>query len=146
MSALSRRAVGLGALAAVVAAALPAHAGSYLDRAALLLEGSKKDATSLRGRMTDKELARVVQIVANARVEAASKMDVPEKVAKAHPHLLLTLTKVERAAQAAVDANYRSVVELLEAADREESVFRSALKELGFPLGRAVGGALGARP
>jgi hypothetical protein len=115
----------------------PAFAGSYLDRAALLVEGSRKDQTELRAKIMDKELAKVVRIVAEARLDAASKMDVPAQVAKAHPHLLLALTKVERAAQAAVDGNLRNVVELLETATREEGVFKAALKDLGFPLPRS---------
>jgi len=123
---------GLGLL--VVGVASTAEAGSYLDRAALLLVGSRKDQIELRLKMTDKELARVVRIVAEARLSAASNMDVPAQIAKAHPHLLLSLTKVERAAQAAIDGSYPRVVELLDAANREEGVFKSALKELGFPL------------
>lgn len=138
MSTLPRRLFLLGGAMALVSLSSPALAGSYLDRAALLLEGSKKDAEALRTKLTDKELARVILAVAGARMDAASKMDVPPQVAKAHPHLLLTLAKVERAAQAAVEGNIRSVLELLEAAAREETIFRSALKELGFPLARST--------
>jgi hypothetical protein len=130
-----RRSLVSGAFGVIaLAITRPAFAGSYLDRAALLLEGSRKDQTELRAKIMDKELAKVVRIVAEARLDAASKMDVPAQVAKAHPHLLLALTKVERAAQAAVDGNIRTVVELLGAATREEGVFKSALKDLGFPL------------
>lgn len=111
-----------------------AWAGSYLDRSALLLEANRRDAHALRDKMTDKELARVVRIVADARETAASEMDVPAAVAKAHPHLLLALAKVERAAKAALDGNYSTVVELLDTSAREETLFRAALKELGFPL------------
>ncbi len=118
----------------------PAFAGSYLDRAALLLEGSRKDGAALRGKLTDRELARVIQIVAEARLTAASKMDVPAAVAKAHPHLLLSLTKLERAANAAKDEGYRSAVEHLDAAMREDAVFRGVLKELGHPLPKASHG------
>lgn len=133
---VSRRLFVLGGATALLSLTAQAFAGSYLDRAALLLDGSKKDAEALRTKMTDKELARVILAVAGARMDAASKMDVPPQVAKAHPHLLLTLAKVERAAQSAVDGNIRSVLEFLEAAVREESIFRSALKELGFPLAK----------
>jgi hypothetical protein len=126
--------LSMAALAAISAAAGTAYAGSYLDRASLLVEGSSRDARSLRARLTDKELAKVVQIVADARSKAASKMDVPAVVAKAHPHLLLTLSRVERAATAALDGNLKGSLELLEAARREESIFRAALKEAGHPL------------
>lgn len=122
------------AAAATLAVAPRAWAGSYLDRAALLLDSSRRDAEALRAKMTDKELARVVRAVADARQEAASSMDVPPAVAKAHPHLLLTLKKVERAAQAAIDGGFRTVLEHLDGSRREETIFRSALKELGHPL------------
>ena len=136
---MKRRALLSGLLALpVVVVATPAWAGSYLDRAALLLGSSRKDAEALRKRMTDKELARVVKIVSEARQTAASKMDVPAVVAKAHPHLLLALTRVERAATSALDGNFVSVLEHLESAKTEETIFRSALKELGHPLPSAA--------
>jgi hypothetical protein len=136
---VKRRALLSGLLALPVALrATQAWAGSYLDRAALLLTSSRKDAEALRKRMTDKELARVVKIVSEARQTAASKMDVPAVVAKAHPHLLLALTRVERAATSALDGNFVSVLEHLESAKTEETIFRSALKELGHPLPSAT--------
>jgi hypothetical protein len=131
---MTRRALFVASLAFVLTTSGLAHAGSYLDRAALLLDGSRRDAQSLRARLTDKEVARVVQMVADARSRAASKMDVPSVVAKAHPHLLLSLQHVEQAAQAALDGNFKGAVELLDAAKREESVFRAALKEAGHAL------------
>ncbi len=115
-----------------------AFAGSYLDRSALLLDGSRRDAEALRAKLTDKELAKVVEAVADARQTAASKMDVPAKVAKAHPHLLLTLANVERAAQAAIEGRTTQVLEHLESSKREETIFRSTLSELGFPLPKAT--------
>jgi hypothetical protein len=118
----------------VVFATRTAFAGSYLDRASLLLSGSRKDAEALRDKMTDKELARVVRTLAEARLEAASKMDIPPAIAKAHPHLLLTFSKVERAAKAAIDGHYPTVLEQLESSKREEAIFRSLLKELGYAL------------
>jgi hypothetical protein len=126
-------------LAAAAAAALSlttseAFAGSYLDRASMLVDGSSRDARSLRARLTDKELAKVVQVVAEARSKAASKMDVPAAVAKAHPHLLLVLSHVERAANSAMGGNLKVAFEHLEGARREETIFRAALKEAGHPL------------
>jgi tRNA (cytidine/uridine-2'-O-)-methyltransferase len=98
-----------------------AFAGSYLSRASLLVNGAKRDADTLRKRMTDKELARVVQTVSKARVEVASRMEVPPSVAKAHPHLLLVLENVERAADAAMnDARRKSC-----AASSRSSAFSS---------------------
>lgn len=131
---LRRLLLSTAVLAAATAVASPGYAGSYLDRASLLIEGNARDARTLRARLTDKELARVVQIVAEARSKAASKMDVPAAVAKAHPHLLLALSRVERAAAAALEGNYKSALEHIEAASREETIFRAALKEAGHPL------------
>ena len=90
-----RRALVLGLAGLPIAfVTTEARAGSYLDRAAMLIHGSSRDAAILRDKITDKELARVVRAVAEARQTAASNMDVPAVVAKAHPHLLLTLSKV----------------------------------------------------
>lgn len=141
---MRRRLLLSAAAFAAVASLVPvAHAGSYLDRASLLIEGSARDARALRARLTDKELARVVQLVAEARSRAASKMDVPEAVAKAHPHLLLALFRVERAASAALEGNFKAALEHIEAAAREETIFRAVLKEAGHPLPAAHASAGG---
>ena len=130
-----RRALVLGLVGLPIAfATTDARAGSYLDRAAMLVFGSSRDAAILRDKITDKELARVVRAVAEARQTAAAGMDVPAVVAKAHPHLLLTLSKVERAARAAIEGNLTTVLEHLESSKREEAIFRAALKEIGHPL------------
>ena len=111
-----------------------AHAGSYLDRAALLLHGSKRDSDVLRAHLTDKELATVVQAIADTRVRTASRMEVPATIAKAHPHLLLALEHAERAATAAVAGDIKVAFEKLEAARRESEAFRALCKEMGFAL------------
>lgn len=111
-----------------------AHAGSYLDRSAMLLNGSKRDSDVLRAHLTDKELATVVQAIADTRVRSASRMEVPAAIAKAHPHLLLALEHAERAATAAVAGDIKVAFEKLEAARRENEAFRALCKEMGFPL------------
>ncbi len=121
-------------LAFALSFARPAHAGSYLDRATVLLDGSRHDLVMLRARLTDKELARVVLAVARARSDAAQRMEVPAAVAKAHPHMLLVLAHAERAADAAAQGNFKGAVEHLDGAKLEEKLFRAALKEAGFPL------------
>ena len=130
------------AVALVVLCALPgvARAGSYLDRAAVLLAGSRHESDQLRSRLTDKELATVVAAIADTRVRVASRMEVPAAVAKAHPHLLLALEHAERAAAAAVEGSYKVALEKLEAARREDEAFRGVLKELGhaLPAGRPL--------
>ncbi|MBK7578791.1 MAG: hypothetical protein IPI67_01180 [Myxococcales bacterium] len=119
---------------AVLAAAQPAFAGSYLDRLALLIEQAAHDSDYLRGRLSDKELARVIHTVAEARVKAASSMIVPKEAALAHPHLLLVLENHERAAEAAQDGNAQRFLVYQQRARDEERVLRGVLKQLGFPL------------
>jgi hypothetical protein len=114
--------------------ALPAHAGSYLDRAALLVNQASRDADYLRARLTDKDLAKVIHTLASARVKAASTTPVPKEVTLAHPHLLLVLENYERAAEgAAKGQTQRFLIYQLRARD-EERVLRGVLKQLGWPL------------
>ncbi len=128
-----RAAAALLAVAlALVASA--AWAGSYLDRATLLVTQAGEDADYLRGRLSDEELARVVHKVALARVHAAKKMTVPKEVVQAHPHLLLLLENYERAAQAAKEGSPARFLVYQERARDEERNFRGILKQLGWPL------------
>jgi hypothetical protein len=125
----------LGGLAgALLLAALPAHAGSYLDRAALLVRQAGHDADYLRARLSDLELAMVVKQIAAARVAAASRMQVPKEVAQAHPHVLLVLENYERAATAAADGKPQRFLVLQQRARDEERVLRGVLKQLGWSL------------
>ncbi|HEY8946008.1 MAG TPA: hypothetical protein VIM73_17185, partial [Polyangiaceae bacterium] len=57
-----------------------ALAGSYLNRAQLLLSLARLEADFMRPRFGDKELARIVMRLTQARVEAASRMLVPKEV------------------------------------------------------------------
>lgn len=119
---------------ALVTLSVPAFAGSYLDRAALLLSGASRDADYLRGRLGDKELAHVVHTMAAARVKAASGMAVPKEVAQAHPHVLLVLENYERAAEAAKDGKAERFLILQQRARDEERILRGVLKQLGWSL------------
>ena len=131
---MTRRLLFLALLSASLTVASTAFAGSYLDRAKLLVEGTEQDCAMLRQHLTDKELALMIHSVAEARLKAASKMEIPASVAKAHPHLLLVLEHGERAAAAASDGNLKIALEHLEDATREGKMFRALLSELGFPL------------
>jgi len=111
-----------------------AWAGSYLDRASLLLEETRREGDLLQPRMHDKELVMVVQALAEARVRVARKMECPEAVAKAHPHLLLVLANAERAADAAVQGNFKKFMEHLTTARNEDRTFRAILSEMGYTL------------
>ena len=113
---------------------ISAWAGSYLNRAALLVTQAGEDADYLRTRLSDRELAHVIHRLAVARVEAASSMDVPKEVAQAHPHLLLVLENYERAADAAKSGQFQRFVVYQQRARDEERTLRGVLKQLGWTL------------
>lgn len=114
--------------------ALPAWAGSYLDRASLLLEEARREGDMLLPRTHDKELIMVVHALAEARARVASKMECPASVSRAHPHLLLVLENSERAADAAAQGNFKKFMQHLTVARNEDRAFRAILAELGYAL------------
>jgi len=114
--------------------ARPAWAGSYLDRAALLVSQATHEAEYLKLRLSDRELARTVHLLAAARLKAAATMQVPKEVAQAHPHLLLMLENYERAGDAARQGQNGRFFEYLRRARDEEAILRAVLKQLGWPL------------
>jgi hypothetical protein len=118
----------------VLAPARPARAGSYLDRAAVLLDEARREGDLLQPRTNDKELILVIKALTEARAKAARKMEVPAQVAKAHPHLLLVLANCESAAFAAEEGNFKKFMEFLNAARDEDRTFRAVLSELGYTL------------
>ncbi len=132
----SRRRWVLAGLCALCVTLTPLSvwAGSYLNRAALLVTQAGEDADYLRVRLSDRELARVIHKLAAARVEAASNMDVPKEVAQAHPHLLLVLENYERAADAAKQGQFERFVVFQQRARDEERTLRGVLKQLGWTL------------
>lgn len=111
-----------------------AHAGSYLNRAVMLIIQASRESEFLRGRVNDKDLADLVHRVATARLEAASRMNVPKDVVMAHPHLLLTLENYERSAQAAVEGHNERFLIYQQRARDEEGILRGVLKQLGWVL------------
>ena len=129
-----RRAL-LGALALVVlTVAVPAFAGTYLNRAVVLLSGASREAVYLRARLGDRELARVTHRMAQARLEAARTMTVPKEVEQAHPHLLLVLENYLQATEAAsLGESDRFAIYHQRALD-EERTFKAVLKQLGWLL------------
>lgn len=133
-SRLSRRAACAAFVALISAWALPAFAGTYLNRAAILLSGAARDAVFLRARLGDKELARVTHRMAQARLEAARSMTVPKEVEQAHPHLLLVLENYEQATEAATLGQSERFVVYHQRALDEERTFRAVLKQLGWVL------------
>lgn len=132
-----RRALGLlGVLfgAPLLTGSSRAAAGSYLNRAQLLLTQGKSESEFLRGRFGDKELALIVLRLAQARVEAASSMLVPPQVVQAHPHLLLVFENYERAADAAVSGQAERFLGHCRRAEDEERTFRAVIKQLGWEV------------
>ena len=121
-------------LALVLSIPKTAWAGSYLNRAALLLTQAGKDADYLRVRLGDRELCEVIHKLAVARVDAAGSMEVPKEVVQAHPHLLLVLENYERATAAAADGKTQQFVVYQLKAREEERTLRGVLKQLGWTL------------
>jgi len=111
-----------------------AEAGSYLSRAAMLVVQGSRESEYLRGRVNDKDLAELVHQVATARLEAASRMNVPKEVVQAHPHLLLCLENYERSADAAVQGHNDRFLVYQQRARDEEGILRGVLKQLGWAL------------
>lgn len=129
-----RRAFLLLAGLAPLLSAATAEAGSYLTRAAMLVVQASRESEYLRGRVNDKDLAELVHQVAIARLEAASRMNVPKEVVQAHPHLLLTLENYERSADAAVQGHDDRFLVYQQRARDEEGILRGVLKQLGWAL------------
>jgi hypothetical protein len=128
--------VGAGGLAAALLTAFPAWAGTYLTSAGMLVTEARRESDVLRKRLHDKELARLVHKMAEARLKIAASMQVPPEVAQAHPHLMLVLEYYERAAEAATKGQYKPWVVLTSRAREEEETYRAILKQLGWDLPR----------
>ena len=111
-----------------------AFAGSYLDRAALLVNEASHEVNVLRTRLGDKEFAHVVHLMSQSRLEAASHMQVPKEIALAHPHLLMVLENYERASDAAEHGEATRFLVLLQKATEEERILRSIVEKLGWSL------------
>lgn len=111
-----------------------AWGGSYLDRAALMLDEARREGDMLQPRTNDKEMVLVVKTLAEARAKVGRKMEVPAAVVRAHPHMLLVLENYERAAEAADEGNFKKFMEHLNTARDEEKTFRALIRELGYSL------------
>ncbi len=131
---VERRAVAVLLGLSLLGLTQPARAGSYLDRAWLLITQATRSNEFLRKRLYDRELARLVSRVAESRLQAAKDTLVPKEVVLAHPHLLLMLEHYERAASAAADGETTRYFELERLALEEEQLFRGVLRQLGWSL------------
>jgi hypothetical protein len=131
---MRRRAGFLGLLLVALAVTVPAFAGTYLSRAALLVSSGAREINYLRARFADKELARVVQRLAQARLDTAGAMTVPKEVTNAHPHLLLILENHVQAADAATRGEGEKFNIFFQRALDEERTLRAVLKNNGWTL------------
>lgn len=111
-----------------------AFGGTYLNRVAMLIAQSSRESEYLRRRVNDKDLALLVHSVAKARLDAASRMNVPKEVVNVHPHLLLMLENYERAAFSATEGQAEKFLIYQVRAREEEQILRGVLKQLRFSL------------
>ncbi|HEX4476301.1 MAG TPA: hypothetical protein VH142_14545 [Polyangiaceae bacterium] len=111
-----------------------AFAGTYLDQIGVLVREAKSEMDYLENRLNDKDLAELIHAMTIARVAAARDMLVPKEVAEAHPHMLLMLENCERAADAAVVKATDKFIVYQHRSRDEEQIFRSIMRQLGFPL------------
>jgi len=130
-----RRLLAAVALVAIgVTLSFDAWAGSYLDRVGLLVRQGRSEADYMEYRVANRDLAELVHRMAVARLSAARDTAVPKEVTQAHPHLLLMLENCERAADAAEAGESDRFVIYQRRARDEEQIFRSIMRQLGFPL------------
>ena len=111
-----------------------ALAGPYLNTSAMLLQENQLAAAWVRNHLGDKQLAQNAHKMAQARVDVAARMNVPDEVKQAHPHLLLALSAMERAMQAAVDGQVSNFIAQLQTSSGEAKTFQAVLKTLGYSL------------
>ena len=130
---MKRREV-FGFLAASLLLASEAHAGSYLDRAAILLDACRRANDWLLAHLSDRELAAVIHDEAEARVKIARGMPVPKEIVSAHPHLLLCLENAERCAAAAIAGDNEKFFQHLRQCRDEEGLFKALLVQLKLQL------------
>ena len=131
---VTRRTFAVLSATAVALVVTPAWAGTYLNRAAVLVLGATREANYLRPRVGDRELAGVIHRLAQARLAAAQDMTVPKEVVMAHPHLLLVLESYEQATEAETRGDTARFVTFYQRALDEERTFRAVLKTLGWVL------------
>jgi hypothetical protein len=124
----------LFAVAAALAFARPATAGTYLATAALLLDETRRSDDWMNTHWGDTKLAEILHEMSEARVKCGRKLLVPKEAERAHPHLLLALETSERAMAAAVDGEAKHFLHLLAQALDEERMFRAILSQQNISL------------
>lgn len=121
-------------LASALLLSSTAFAGPYLNTAAMLMREGFQSSEMLRINLGEREFARSVHRMAEARVDLATHMVVPKEVERAHPHFLLVLTQLERAADAATRGEVAIFVRSLDAARSESRTLKSILDQAHLSL------------
>lgn len=129
-----KRSVLLMVFAGMMLFSSSALAGPYLNTSAMLLHENAFASRWVRANLGDKQLAANAHKMAKARVDVASKMNVPSEVREAHPHLLLALAAMERAMEAAVEGQVSNFIRQMQSSSGEAKTFQAVLKSLGFAL------------
>lgn len=111
-----------------------AFAGPYLNTVAMLMREGFQSTEMLRTNLGEREFARSVHRMAEARADLASHMVVPKEVEKAHPHVLLVLANLERAADAATRGEVAIFVRNLDTARSESRTLKSILEQAHLAL------------
>jgi hypothetical protein len=126
--------LAIAILSLATAISSSAWAGPYLNTSTMLLHENANTGRWIRSNLGDKELARNAHKMAQARLDVASKMNVPAEVREAHPHMLLSLAAMERAMQAAIDGQVSDFLRQIQTSSGEAKTFQSVLQTLGFAL------------
>lgn len=129
-----KRVLSTLALFSVVLIATIAHAGTYLDTAALLLSEARRSNEWVMSHLGDRDLAKAAHEGAEARVRAARQISVPKEVVTMHPHLLLALENSERALDAASTGANEKFLSFLRVSRDEEGTFKSLLSQAKLDL------------
>jgi hypothetical protein len=128
------RLIGFSFILAVFTLAAPAHAGTYLSSAALLLDEVRRTDEWMQWHYGDATLAETLHQLSEARVKCGRKLLVPKEADRAHPHLLLALEASERAMAAAQEGEAKHFLKLITQAIDEERTFRAILGQQNLAL------------
>lgn len=121
-------------LASALLLSSTAFAGPYLNTVAMLLREGFQSTEMLRTNLGEREFARSVHRMAEARADLAGHMVVPKEVEKAHPHVLLVLANLERAADAATRGEVAVFVRSVDTARNESRTLKAILEQLHLSL------------
>ncbi len=100
----------------------------YLNRAALLLDETKRSQDWVGGHPGDLGLASMAYELADARSQLAVKIAAPAQAKQAHMHLLLALENTAASFDATVRGDGKKAAQRMAAARSEENTLNLALE------------------